>query len=238
MINGVMIVSKMSDTISSADLNKVTIDIGDPTTTTTDNIKNMNLNNSLPHDSLNQSNRSSLSSNESYQDIFENSLFSVPSYEEYVNDFNTLRSIVYAGQNVSYSFKRLELLNAKFNLHVLLNEVRENDASKSVPHRDFYNVRKVDTHVHHSACMNQKHLLRFIKHKLRYTPHEVVTYRDGRYLTLGEVFQSLHLTAYDLSIDTLDMHANNTFHRFDRYLIILKFHLNTILKYTYLFISN
>ena len=25
--------------------------------------------------------------------------------------------------------------------------------------------------------------------------------------------------AYDLSIDTLDMHANNTFHRFDRYLI-------------------
>jgi hypothetical protein len=29
--------------------------------------------------------------------------------------------------------------------------------------RDFYNVRKVDTHVHHSASMNQKHLLRFIK---------------------------------------------------------------------------
>lgn len=28
---------------------------------------------------------------------------------------------------------------------------------------DFYNVRKVDTHVHHSASMNQKHLLRFIK---------------------------------------------------------------------------
>jgi hypothetical protein len=28
---------------------------------------------------------------------------------------------------------------------------------------DFYNVRKVDTHVHHSASFNQKHLLRFIK---------------------------------------------------------------------------
>jgi hypothetical protein len=36
------------------------------------------------------------------------------------------------------------------------------EAAKSVPHRDFYNVRKVDTHVHHSACMNQKHLLRFV----------------------------------------------------------------------------
>lgn len=33
--------------------------------------------------------------------------------------------------------------------------------------RDFYNVRKVDTHVHHSSSMNQKHLLRFIKSKMR-----------------------------------------------------------------------
>jgi AMP deaminase len=65
--------------------------------------------------------------------------------------------------------------------------------------------------------MCQKHLLRFIKHKLRYTPNEVVLERDGRSLTLGEVFVSLQLTAYDLSIDTLDMHAHNTFHRFDRF---------------------
>lgn len=71
-----------------------------------------------------------------------------------------LRKIVHGGVNISYAFKRLELLSAKFNLHVLLNGTRENDAQKSVPHRDFYNVRKVDTHVHHSACMNQKHLLR------------------------------------------------------------------------------
>lgn len=39
-----------------------------------------------------------------------------------------------------------------------------------VPHRDFYNVRKVDTHIHHSASMNQKHLLRFIKHKMKRSP--------------------------------------------------------------------
>ena len=48
-------------------------------------------------------------------------------------------------------------------------------AQKGAPHRDFYNVRKVDTHVHHSSCMNQKHLLRFIKHKLRKEPNEAVT---------------------------------------------------------------
>lgn len=118
---------------------------------------------------------------------------------------------------MSYSYKRLAVLSAKFNLHVLLNSERELEAQKSVPHRDFYNCRKVDTHVHHSACMNQKHLLRFIKHKLKKYPNEAVIFRDGRFLTLGEVFMSLNLTAYDLSIDTLDMHANNTFHRFDRF---------------------
>lgn len=38
-------------------------------------------------------------------------------------------------------------------------------------HSDFYNLRKVDTHVHHSSSMNQKHLLRFIKHKIKCHPH-------------------------------------------------------------------
>lgn len=128
-----------------------------------------------------------------------------------------LRKAIYAGPVMSYSYKRLAVLSAKFNLHVLLNSERELEAQKSVPHRDFYNCRKVDTHVHHSACMNQKHLLRFIKHKLKKFPNEAVIFRDGRFLTLGEVFMSLNLTAYDLSIDTLDMHANNTFHRFDRF---------------------
>lgn len=58
----------------------------------------------------------------------------------------------------------------------MLNADREFLAQKSAPHRDFYNVRKVDTHVHHSACMNQKHLLRFIKSKLRKEPDEVISW--------------------------------------------------------------
>lgn len=37
---------------------------------------------------------------------------------------------------------------------------------------------------------------------------EIVIHRDGKDLTLQEVFESLDLTAYDLSIDTLDMHAH------------------------------
>ena len=43
-------------------------------------------------------------------------------------------------------------------------------------------------------------------------------FRDGAELTLEQVFESLNLTAYDLSIDTLDMHAHqDSFHRFDKF---------------------
>ena len=48
-----------------------------------------------------------------------------------------------------------------------MNESEELASQKEVPHRDFYNVRKVDTHLHLSSAMNQKHLLRFIKKKLK-----------------------------------------------------------------------
>ena len=45
-----------------------------------------------------------------------------------------------------------------------------------------------------------------------------VIIRDGKTLTLAQVFESLNLTAYDLSIDTLDMHAHSdSFHRFDKF---------------------
>ena len=141
----------------------------------------------------------------------------IPSLKDFATALEELRTITTSGPVKSLSFKRLALLEQRFNLHVLLNGWRELAAQKAVPHRDFYNVRKVDTHVHHSACMNQKHLLRFIKSKLKKSPGDIVLSRDGTLLTLADVFRSLKLTAYDLSIDTLDMHAHDTFHRFDRF---------------------
>jgi AMP deaminase len=147
--------------------------------------------------------------------IYENSeadeldtpVINIPTIREFYMDLESILNISSDGPSKSFAFKRLQYLEGKFNLYVLLNEYQEMADSKRVPHRDFYNVRKVDTHVHHSACMNQKHLLRFIKSKMKKCPNEVVLYRDGKHLTLEEVFQSINLTAYDLSIDTLDMHA-------------------------------
>ena len=99
----------------------------------------------------------------------------------------------------------MQLLEAKFNLHVLLNSNRELEVVKRIPHRDFYNVRKVDTHVHHSASMSQRQLLRFIVDKLHEDSDETVIVLNNKGMTLKEVFKSLNITTYDLSLDSLDM---------------------------------
>ncbi|ETN37127.1 AMP deaminase [Cyphellophora europaea CBS 101466] len=142
----------------------------------------------------------------------------VPTLRDYYIALDTVLDICSDGPTKSFAYRRMQYLEGRYNLYSLLNEYEEVADTKKVPHRDFYNVRKVDTHVHHSACMNQKHLLRFIKSKMKKCPTEVVIDRDGKQLTLQEVFESINLTAYDLSIDTLDMHAHtDSFHRFDKF---------------------
>ena len=131
----------------------------------------------------------------------------VPTLRDFYMDLDIIQEIASDGPAKSFAYRRLQYLEGRYQLYTLLNEYEEIADTKKVPHRDFYNVRKVDTHVHHSACMNQKHLLRFIKSKMKKSPDEAVIFRDGKVLTLKEVFESINLTAYDLSIDTLDMHV-------------------------------
>ncbi|KAL9133116.1 MAG: hypothetical protein Q9175_005707 [Cornicularia normoerica] len=142
----------------------------------------------------------------------------VPTLREFYIDMDQVQKVSSDGPTKSFAFRQLDILEGRFHLYFLVNSYQETADCKRVPHRDFYNVRKVDTHVHHSACMNQKHLLRFIKSKMKKSPDEVVMFRDNKELTLNEVFESINLTAYDLSIDTLDMHAHtDSFHRFDKF---------------------
>ncbi|XP_069697744.1 AMP deaminase 2 isoform X3 [Periplaneta americana] len=144
--------------------------------------------------------------------------FPYPNLDTFVGDMNRLCAMIADGPLKSFCYRRLSYLSSKFQLHVLLNELRELASQKAVPHRDFYNIRKVDTHIHAASCMNQKHLLRFIKKTLKNHADEVVTCTKGHNMTLREVFQSMNLTSYDLTVDMLDVHADrNTFHRFDKF---------------------
>ncbi|XP_066142406.1 AMP deaminase 2 isoform X6 [Euwallacea fornicatus] len=153
-----------------------------------------------------------------------------PDVIQFTNDFYTMCNMIADGPLKSFCYRRLSYLSSKFQLHVLLNELRELASQKAVPHRDFYNIRKVDTHIHAASCMNQKHLLRFIKKTLKNNAHEEVTLTNGKAMTLREVFQvgiqeedevmdlSMNLTPFDLTVDMLDVHADrNTFHRFDKF---------------------
>ena len=46
---------------------------------------------------------------------------------------------------------------------------------------------QVDTHIHASSSMNQKHLLRFIKKKVKKHGDDVVSQKDGKPVTLAQV---------------------------------------------------
>jgi hypothetical protein len=102
---------------------------------------------------------------------------------------------------------------ANFSMHVMENGPAEVAEQRAVPHRDFYNIRKVDS-LALDAAPNQKHLLRFIKKKMKVQPHEaildpspspssspkpnqvhphevVLEHRDGKKLTLTQACEEI-----------------------------------------------
>ncbi|NXC15431.1 AMPD1 deaminase, partial [Corythaeola cristata] len=141
-----------------------------------------------------------------------------PSLEQFVDDMNFILALIAQGPVKTYAHRRLKFLSSKFQVHEMLNEMEEMKELKNNPHRDFYNCRKVDTHIHAAACMNQKHLLRFIKKSYCVDADRVVYDAKGKQLTLKQLFQQLNLHPYALTVDSLDVHAGRqTFQRFDKF---------------------
>uniref|UniRef100_A0A8D3BXX4 AMP deaminase n=1 Tax=Scophthalmus maximus TaxID=52904 RepID=A0A8D3BXX4_SCOMX len=141
-----------------------------------------------------------------------------PDLETFAIDLSHVLVMIADGPTKTYCYRRLNFLSSKFYLHEMLNEMAELKELKSVPHRDFYNVRKVDTHIHAASCMSQKHLLTFIKKTYKTDADCVVLDKAGQKMTLQQVFHSLNKDPYDLTVDSLDVHAGRqTFHRFDKF---------------------
>lgn len=83
---------------------------------------------------------------------------------------------------------------------------------------------QVDTHIHAAACMSQKHLLTFIQKTYQTDAERVVLEKGGQRMTLKEVFQHLNKDPYDLTVDSLDVHAvRNIVYSFE-----FKYSINTI----------
>uniref|UniRef100_UPI00398EC0FF AMP deaminase 3-like n=1 Tax=Pristiophorus japonicus TaxID=55135 RepID=UPI00398EC0FF len=118
----------------------------------------------------------------------------------------------------TYCNQRLKILSSKFQLHLLVNEKKEFVDLQVASHSDFYNVGKVDTHIHAAACMHQNSLLKFIRKTYQRDSERVVREVGGKKSTLREVFQCLKLNPNNMDIDALNMHADReTFQRFDRF---------------------
>jgi len=138
--------------------------------------------------------------------------------DEFYQDMAELFATRTDGSVGTFCFQRLRLLQTKFELYTMSHFDKELEEIMTNSHRDFYNVRKVDTHIHHSAAMNAKHLLRFIKKKLKSHSSDVIGKRGDQNLTLHDVFSELGIGWHDLSLDKLNVVADVTvFHRFDRF---------------------
>ncbi|SOV81238.1 AMP deaminase, putative [Plasmodium sp. gorilla clade G3] len=142
----------------------------------------------------------------------------IKSAEDYLSSIQEIMNVVQDPACKSFCFQRLKYLEKKFDFHIMFNGPLELSETRDIKHRDFYNIRKVDVHVHHSACMQQKELLRFIREKYRTEPNTIVYVNEKReMLTLKSIFdEELKSTAYESTIDTLGVNAlGNCFHRFD-----------------------
>ncbi|CAF4996504.1 unnamed protein product [Rotaria sp. Silwood1] len=139
--------------------------------------------------------------------------------EEFIEDYTLISKMIVDGPLQSFCHRRLQYLKTKHDLHTLLNEVKEWSEVKSASHRDFYNVRKVDTHIHAVASMHQKSLLNFMKKKMQIASDmKVYKKPDGTMLTLKQVFDELNININEIDVDLLGVHADrNTFQRFDRF---------------------
>uniref|UniRef100_A0A183BKD8 A_deaminase domain-containing protein n=1 Tax=Globodera pallida TaxID=36090 RepID=A0A183BKD8_GLOPA len=147
--------------------------------------------------------------NEKDEQIVEELKHSFITRDKFLKDYTWLNRICNEGPLKTFCYRRLTFLQTHFSLHVLLNDQLENAEQRSVPHRDFYNIRKVDTHIHAASSMNHKHLLRFIKKKMRTDADEVVQEKkDGTKVTMSQLFQQMDIRPYDLSVDMLDVHAD------------------------------
>eukprot|EP00727_Mastigamoeba_balamuthi_P014158 m51a1_g9365 AMP deaminase, putative (1295) ;mRNA; f:176563-182012 len=138
-----------------------------------------------------------------------------PSPSEYLRDYDRLIEICGNGPAITFCLLRLRVLEKKYKFHKLLNLMRELKAIRDDP-TDSSNCVKVDTHVHLAAAMTEKHLLEFIKEKMRTSADEVVMVKEGKPMTLSEVFRSLGIDPTCFTVHMLGVRAGkSTFQRFD-----------------------
>lgn len=135
----------------------------------------------------------------------------VPTSVEFFEDLSHLVEHVYNSINKSLAHKRLHILDEKFKMHNLYYSEKEQFETQQTAHRDFYNCRKVDTHIHFAACMRAKQLLRFMVDKIEKDGDRPVLLnkKENKWLSLNEICNMIGVNSKDINLDSLNVQVPN-----------------------------
>lgn len=145
--------------------------------------------------------------------------------DEFCGDYVEMLKAMRDRDCISFCEPRLNELELKFDLHLHRNATREAQRQAEVSGRDWYQVRKVDTHIHHSACFTQRQLMQFIRKKIAEEMDTPVAEEGGKVMNLREVLTSVGVfDSDDVTADAVCCMASignggqhETFGRFDRF---------------------
>jgi len=148
-----------------------------------------------------------------------------PSLGEFCRDYIEVMQTMNDRDCATLAYPRLRELELKFEIYKQRNASREGQRQRRSSGRDWFQVRKVDTHIHHSACFSQGQLMGFIRAKMRTEMDTLVAKGKDRNLTLREVFNTAGVgTEDDVNADFLCCAASigaggnhDTFQRFDKF---------------------
>lgn len=173
----------------------------------------------------------------------------VPSFKEFRQDFEWCLKIIKDRSLSRFSEKRLQYLANKFPIFQYLHSKEETRESKRVPHKDFYNCRKIDLNLLLSGCFSQWQLTEFIWTKLKKEPDKIIHQTSsGDHITLSQLFKVdfeetskfsnglkiiddsflewykvVYLTKYHLINNEFEIHADPHNRQFQHYLVARTF---------------
>ncbi|EJS44719.1 YBR284W [Saccharomyces arboricola H-6] len=145
----------------------------------------------MPHLlNLREDKTSTSAENNDYKRELYNGAVDVPTFKEFRQNFERCLEIIRDKNLSRFSEKRLQYLLNKFPVFQYLHSKEELKQSKKVPHKDFYNCRKIDLNLLLSSCFSQWQLNEFIWAKLRKEPNRIIYQTtDGKHITLSQLFK-------------------------------------------------
>ncbi|KAL6940189.1 hypothetical protein ACO0QE_004084 [Hanseniaspora vineae] len=112
---------------------------------------------------------------------------------EFIKDYDRVSEFIdefCQGYYKTYVTKKNNYLLNKFELYTNLCSNLEIQQTKMIPHKDFYNVLKVDPDLLINGCFSIHQLNNFVMEKLRTESKKIVVELDGQRKTLGELFKT------------------------------------------------